>query len=91
MKDEEKQKNYELAEKLIAEESLTAAAIAGAFTTLLAAVAYGITVATWPFSYGFAVEGFGIFRGPSAASLRIAAAHKFRVTLSASDTNRILR
>jgi hypothetical protein len=63
MKDEEKQKNYELAEKLISEQNFTAAVIAGAITMLLAAVAYGIVVEAWPISYGFAAVGVGVVIG----------------------------
>ena len=51
MNNEEKQKNYELAEKLISEQNFAAAVIAGAVATVLAAAAYGIIVATWNFSY----------------------------------------
>lgn len=69
MNDEEEQKNYELAKKLIAEQNFAAAVIAGAVATLLAAVAYGITVATWPFSYGFAAAGVGIVIGLSMGFL----------------------
>ena len=54
MKEEEKQKNYELAERLLSEQNFTAAVIAGAVATLLSAVAYGITVTYWDFSFGFA-------------------------------------
>jgi hypothetical protein len=63
MKDEEKQKNYELAEKLISEQNFTAAVIAGAIAMLLAAVAYGIVVEAWPISYGFAAVGVGVVIG----------------------------
>lgn len=63
MHDEEKQKNYELAENLISEQSFAAAVIAGAIAMLLAAVAYGIVVEAWPFSYGFAAAGIGILIG----------------------------
>ena len=63
MDDEEKQKNYELAKKLISEQNLAAAVIAGAIATLLASVAYGIIVEAWPFSYGFAAAGVGIVVG----------------------------
>ena len=42
MHDDEKQKNYELAEKLISEQNFAAAVIAGTIAMLLAAVAYGI-------------------------------------------------
>ena len=63
MHDDEKQKNYELAAKLISEQNFTAAVIAGATAMLLAAVAYGIVVEAWPFSYGFAAAGVGILIG----------------------------
>ena len=79
MNDEEKQKNYELAEKLISEQNFTAAAIAGAVATLLAAVAYGITVETWPFSYGFAAAGVGIVIGVSMQFLGRGISMKFDV------------
>lgn len=63
MDDAEKQKNYELAGKLISEQNFTAAVVAGAIAMLLAAVAYGIVVEAWPFSYGFAAAGVGIVIG----------------------------
>lgn len=63
MDDEEKQKNYELAEKLLAEQNFAAAIIAGAVATILAAFAYGIVVAGWPIAYGFAAAGVGIIIG----------------------------
>jgi dipeptide/tripeptide permease len=63
MDTEEKQKNYELAERLISEQNFAAATIAGAIATLLAAVAYGIIVESWPFSYGFAAAGVGTVVG----------------------------
>ena len=63
MHDDEKQKNYELAEKLISEQNFSAAVIVGAVAMLLAAVAYGIVVEAWPFSYGFAAAGVGIVIG----------------------------
>jgi ribose/xylose/arabinose/galactoside ABC-type transport system permease subunit len=61
--DEEKQRSYELAEKLVSEQKFTAAVSAGAIAMLLAAVAYGIMVETWPFSYGFAAAGVGVVVG----------------------------
>ena len=79
MNDEEKQKNYELAEKLISEQNFAAAVIVGAFATLLAAVAYGITVETWAFSYGFAAAGVGIVIGLSMGLLGRGIAMKFAV------------
>ena len=63
MHDEEKQRNYELAEKLILEQNFTAAVIAGAIAMVLAAVAYGIVVEAWPVVYGFAAAGVGIMVG----------------------------
>lgn len=63
MHDDEKQKHYKMAEKLISEQNFSAAVIAGAIAMLLAAVAYGIVVALWPFSYGFAAAGIGIVIG----------------------------
>ena len=63
MDDEEKQKNFELAEKLMSEQNFTAAMIAGAIAMLLAAVAYGIVVEAWLYSYGFAAAGVGIVIG----------------------------
>ena len=65
MNDGEKQKNYELADKLISEQNFAAAVIVGAVATLLAAAAYGIIVATWAFSYGFVAAGVGIVIGLS--------------------------
>lgn len=63
MDDDEKQKNFELAERLLSEQNFSAAVIAGVIAMLLAAVAYGIVVETWPFSYGFAAAGVGIVIG----------------------------
>ncbi len=77
MHDEEKQKNYELAEKLISEQNFAAAVIAGAVVTLLAAIAYGIIVATWSFSYGFAAAGIGVVIGFSMQFLGRGISMKF--------------
>ena len=79
MYDEEKQKNYALAEKLISEQNFAAAVIVGAVATLLAAAAYGITVATWAFSYGFAAAGVGIVIGLSMQFLGRGISMKFAV------------
>jgi len=79
MDDEEKQKNYELADKLISEQNFAAAVIVGAVATLLAAAAYGITVATWAFSYGFAAAGVGIVIGLSMGFLGRGISTKFAV------------
>lgn len=79
MNDEEKQNNYELADRLFSEQNLAAAVIAGAVATLLAAAAYGITVATWTFSYGFAAAGVGIVIGLSMGFLGRGISTKFAV------------
>ena len=79
MHDEEKQRNYELAEKLISEQSFSAAVIAGAVATLLAAVAYGIIVAAWPIAYGFAAAGVGILIGFAMGFFGRGIATKFAV------------
>jgi hypothetical protein len=63
MKQEDKQRNYELAEKLLSEQNFAAAVIVGAVATLLAAAIYGITTSLWDFSYGFAAAGIGIAVG----------------------------
>ena len=79
MNDEELQENYALAEKLIAEQNFAAALIGGAVATLLSAAAYGITVATWAFSYGFAAAGIGIVIGLSMRYLGRGISTKFTV------------
>jgi len=63
MNEEDKQRNYELARKLLAEQNFAAAIIAGAIATLLAAAAFGLIVATWPTAYGFAAAGTGLVIG----------------------------
>lgn len=63
MDDDEKQRNYELAEKLISEQNFTAAIVAGAVAMLLAAIGYGIVVEAWPISYGIAAGGVGVVIG----------------------------
>ena len=60
---EQKRKNFELAQELISEQNFAAAMIAGAVAMILAAVAYGVVVDAWPFSYGFAAAGVGVVIG----------------------------
>ena len=83
MNSEEKQKNFALAEKLISEEDFAAAVIIGAVATLLAAAAYGITVATWAFSSGFAAAVIGIVIGLSMRFLGRGISTKFSVVATA--------
>jgi TctA family transporter len=54
---EEKQRNYDLARKLLAEQNFAAAVIGGAVATVLAAAAFGIAVAILRASYAFAAAG----------------------------------
>lgn len=63
MRDEEKRRHYEVAKRLLADQNFTAALVAGAVTTLLAAVAFGIVVSIWAYSSGFAAAGIGIVVG----------------------------
>jgi hypothetical protein len=79
MDNEEKQKNYEIARKLIAEQNFTAAIVAGAIATLLAAAAYAITVSVLPIAHGFAVAGIGVVIGVSMGFLGRGIATKFAV------------
>jgi hypothetical protein len=79
MNNEEKQKSYELAEKLLSEQNFTAAVIGGAVATVLAAAAYGMTVAKWWFSYGFAAAGVGIVIGLTIGFLGRGISMKFSV------------
>ena len=60
MDQDEKHRNYDIAEALLAEQNFPAAVIAGAIATILAAAVYGIVVARWNFSYGFATASIGI-------------------------------
>ncbi len=79
MKNEDKQKNYERARQLLAEQNFAAAIIAGGIAALLAAAAYGIAVTTWPVAYGFAAAGVGIFIGLAIGFLGRGIATKFSV------------
>jgi hypothetical protein len=82
MNQEDKQRNYELAENLISEQNFVAAVIAGAVATLLAAAIYGITTAIWNFSYGFAAAGIGIVVGISMQNPGPGIKMKFAVVAS---------
>jgi dipeptide/tripeptide permease len=79
----EKQRNYALAEKLLSEQNFAAAVVAGGVATLLTAAAYGITIETWPFSYGFAAAGVGIVIGVSMQFLGRGISTKFAVMAAA--------
>lgn len=79
MKQEDKKQNYELAEKLLSEQNFAASIIVGAVATVLAATIYGIVVARWDFSYGFAAVGIGIAVGISMQYLGRGIDTKFAV------------
>ncbi len=82
MNQEDKQRNYELAENLISEQNFAAALIVGAVATLLAAAIYGITTALWDFSSGFAAAVIGIAIGISMQYLGRGIKMKFAVAAS---------
>lgn len=79
MDDAEKQENYELAEKLLAEQNFAAAVIAGAVATAIAVFAYVIVVARLPIAYGFAAAGLGIIIGVTMQFVGRGIAMKFSV------------
>lgn len=79
MKQEDKQQNYELAEKLLSKQNFAASIIVGAVATVLAAAIYGIVVARWDFAYGFAAVGIGIAVGISMQYLGRGIDTKFAV------------
>ena len=79
MNDEEEQKNYELATKLLSEQNFTAAVVAGAVATVLAAAAFGTVVASWSFAYGFAAAAVGMVIGFSIGFLGRGISTKFAV------------
>ncbi len=82
MDQEEEQRNYEIAEVLLSEQNFAAAIIVGAVATVLAAAIYGIVVARWDFSYGFAAAGIGIAVGISMQYLGRGIKMKFAVAAS---------
>ena len=82
MNQEDKQRNYELAENLFSEQNFAAAVIVGAVATLFAAAMYGITTSRWDFSYGFAAAGIGIVVGISMQYLGRGIKRKFAVAAS---------
>ena len=79
MDQEEKQRNYDIAEALYLEQNFPAAVIVGAVATILAATIYAIVVAKWNFSYGFASAGIGIAVGISMQYLGRGIETKFTV------------
>ena len=79
MNQEEKLRNYDIAEVLLSEQNFPAAVIAGAVATLLAAAIYAIIVARWNFSYGFAAASIGIVVGISMQYLGRGIKMKFAV------------
>ncbi len=82
MDQEEKQRNYDIAEVLLSEQNFAAAVIVGAVATLLAAAIYGIITSLWDFSYGFAAAGIGIAVGIPMQYLGRGIKMKFAVAAS---------
>lgn len=79
MQEAQKQENYALAEKLMSEQNFAAAVVAGAVATVISATAFGIIVARWTFSYGFAAAGVGIAIGLPMGFLGRGISTKFAV------------
>jgi hypothetical protein len=79
MDQEEKQRNYDVAEVLLSEQNFAAAVTVGAIATILAAAIYGIVIARWSFSSGFAAAGIGIAVGLSMQYLGRGIDMKFAV------------
>lgn len=63
MNHEEKQQNYDLAERLLSEQNFAAAVVAGAVATVLAAAIYGVITAITGFAYSFTAAGIGVVIG----------------------------
>ena len=80
MDETQKQKNYERAEQLLAEQNFTAAVIAGAVATAIAVFAYVIVAARWPIAHGFAAAGLGIIIGLAMQFVGRGIETKFTVT-----------
>jgi hypothetical protein len=68
MNQDEKQILLARAENLLSEQDFAAAVVAGTFATTLAAFAYAIVTAKWPFSSGFAAVAIGTLEHSSPAS-----------------------
>ena len=77
MDEAEKQSQYERARELISEQYFVGAVFVGTLAAGSAAIAYGVTVATWPSVHGFAVAGIGIVVGLSTATLGRGITSKF--------------
>ncbi|MEM7502695.1 MAG: hypothetical protein AAF417_11655 [Pseudomonadota bacterium] len=83
MKDEDKQRHYELAVKLLSEENFPAAAIAGAVAAVIAVITYGLAVAYADYADGFAAAGIGIIVGLSMQFVGRGLSPKFGVLAAA--------
>lgn len=82
MNDDERLQNAERAIRLLAEQNFVAAVIGGGFATMLAAAAYGIVVAMWPYFHGFAAAGVGTFVGLAVGFLGRGIRTRFAVIAS---------
>ena len=65
MREEDKQRNRELAERLYSEERFAPALVLGGITAVIAAIPFAFVVAAMPLAYGFAAAGVGIAVGLS--------------------------
>jgi len=81
MDQEEKQRNYELAEKLLSEQNFGGAAILGAVAMILAAGAYGLMGSSGT-TYSFMAAGIGLAVGLTMQYLGRGIDTKFAVVAS---------
>ncbi len=83
MEQEEKQRNYDLAEELLSEQNFIVAVIAGAVAMILAAGIYSVmTSASGGFSYSFMAAAIGIAIGFTMQYFGRGIAMKFAVVAS---------
>ena len=83
MQDEEKQRHYATAEKLLAEQNMTAAVIGGSVAAVLAGVGYAIAASVLPSGYGFGMAGAGVVVGFTIGFLGRGISSKFAVLAAA--------
>jgi len=81
MDQEEKQRNYDLAESLLSEQKLVSAAIAGAIAMVVAAGIFGV-MASGGVSFSFMTAGIGVVIGFTMQFLGRGIATKFAVVAS---------
>ena len=83
MEEEEKQRHYALAEKLLSEQNFVPAVIAGAIATILAAGIYGvIALGSGGVAYSFMAAGIGVVIGLTMQFLGRGISTRFAIVAS---------